>query len=101
MSTKYVASLTEPADEGAPQPMDLPTGVRIYQFVRDRLDDQREEQHPHGHQAYMDSWRKAHDLDKDFASAVYGDDQEKAERILRELTEMADEWRGHPDYPRP
>ncbi|MFE7443787.1 hypothetical protein ACFU7X_25440 [Streptomyces chartreusis] len=81
--------------------MDLQTGVRIYQFVRDRLDDQRQEQHPHGHEAYTDAWRKAHDLDKDYASAVYSGDQEEAERILRELTEMADEWGSHPDYPRP
>lgn len=79
--------------------MDLQTGVRIYQFIRDRLDDRRDEQHPHSHQAYVDAWRRAHDLDKDYANAVHGDDQDEAERILGELTEMADEWKDHPDYP--
>ncbi|WP_086708924.1 hypothetical protein [Streptomyces antimycoticus] len=79
--------------------MDLQTGVRIYQFVRDRLDDRRDEQHPHGHDAYVKAWRKAHDLDKDYSTAVHRGDGAEAERILRELEEMADEWKDHPDHP--
>ncbi|WP_030775551.1 hypothetical protein [Streptomyces sp. NRRL F-2664] len=62
--------------------MTLQTGVKIYQFVRDRLDDQRNEQHPHGHEAYVHAWRKAHDLDKEHANAVAADNTAEAERVL-------------------
>ncbi|MFG2176963.1 hypothetical protein ACGFMO_37315 [Streptomyces niveus] len=79
--------------------MTLQTGVRIYQFVRDRLDDQRDEQHPHGHQAYVDAWRKAQDLSQDHANAVASEDTSEAERVLQELYGMADEWKHHLDYP--
>ncbi|MEV5774214.1 hypothetical protein AB0L49_23640 [Streptomyces antimycoticus] len=82
-------------------PMDLQTGLRLYQFVRDRIDDRRDEQHPHGHDAYVEAWRKAHDLDKEYSTAVYRGDQAEAECILRKLTNMANEWRDHPDYPSP
>ncbi|MFJ8752212.1 hypothetical protein ACIREO_23190 [Streptomyces sp. NPDC102441] len=78
---------------------DLPTGVRIYQFISDRLEDRRIEQHPHGAQEYADTWRTAHDLDKDYANAVHGGDQDQAAHILRKLTEMADVWTSHPDHP--
>lgn len=79
--------------------MDLQTGVRIYQFVRDRLDDQRDEQHPHGHEEYVDAWRKAAGLSQDHATAVQNGDTDEAERVLQELYAMADEWKHHPDYP--
>lgn len=79
--------------------MDLQTGVRIYQFVRDRLEDQRDEQHPHGHEAYVDARLKAAGLSQDHANAVASEDTAEAERTLQELYEMADEWKHHPDYP--
>ncbi|MFF4647496.1 hypothetical protein [Streptomyces sp. NPDC001389] len=79
--------------------MTLQNGVRIYQFVRDRLDDQRDEQHPHGHEAYVNAWRTAAGLSTDHATAVAAEDTAEAERILQELHAMADEWKHHPDYP--
>ena len=79
--------------------MTLQTGVRIYQFVRDRLEDQRDEQHPHGHEAYVDARLKAASLSQDHANAVASEDTAEAERVLQELYEMADEWKHHPDYP--
>jgi len=79
--------------------VNLQTGVRIYQFVRDRLDNQRDKQHPHGHGAYVDEWRKASGISQDYANAVAAEDTDKAERTLQELYGMADEWKHHPDYP--
>ncbi|NEC96225.1 hypothetical protein G3I57_13025 [Streptomyces albidoflavus] len=79
--------------------MTLQTGVQIYQFVRDRLDDQRDEQHPHGHDAYVAAWRKAHDLTQAHATAIQSGDNTETERVLHELYTMADEWKHHPDYP--
>ncbi|MFD4976265.1 hypothetical protein [Streptomyces sp. NPDC058424] len=79
--------------------MTLQTSLRIYQFVRDRLGDQRDEQHPHGHEAYVDAWRRARDLNRDYATAVQSGDSAEAERVLQELYGMADEWKHHPDYP--
>ncbi|MFE3866114.1 hypothetical protein ACFXPT_37730 [Streptomyces goshikiensis] len=79
--------------------MTLQNGVRVYQFVRDRLEDQRDEQYPHGHEAYVDARRTAAALSKDHATAVAADDTAEAERVLQELYGMADEWKHHPDYP--
>ncbi|MEU0743965.1 hypothetical protein [Streptomyces sp. NPDC006134] len=79
--------------------MTLQTGVRIYQFVRDRLEDQRDEQHPHGHDAYVTARLKAADLNRDHATAVQNGDTDKAAHALQELYAMADEWKHHPDYP--
>ncbi|MFD7899054.1 hypothetical protein [Streptomyces sp. NPDC059743] len=79
--------------------MDLQTGVRIYQFVRDRQDDLRNAQHPGGHDAYVQSWRDAHGLSQDYATAVQADDVGEAGRFLSALVAMADQWKSHPDYP--
>ncbi|MFI8992172.1 hypothetical protein ACIG63_45805 [Streptomyces antimycoticus] len=79
--------------------MNLQPGVEVYQFIRDRLEDQRDEQHPHGHQAYVDARRKAHDLSNDYANAVHRGDDDEAARILQGLRTMAAEWKHHPDYP--
>jgi hypothetical protein len=35
--------------------LDPQAGVGVYQFVRDRQDDLRDEQHPDGHDAYVQS----------------------------------------------
>ncbi|MEU9744662.1 hypothetical protein [Streptomyces niveus] len=79
--------------------MDLQTGVRIYQFVRDRQDDLRNEQHPGGHDAYVQSWREAHGLSQDYATAVQAGDASEAGRFLSALVAMAEQWKSHPDYP--
>lgn len=79
--------------------MDLQWGVEVYQFVRDRQDDLRDERHPEGHDDYLQAWRDAHDLHQGYADAVSGGDFDDASRLLAELTDMADLWRGHPQYP--
>lgn len=79
--------------------MDLQTGVRIYQFVRDRQDDLRNAQHPEGHDAYVQSWRDAHGLSQDYAAAVQSGDAAEARRFLSALAAMADQWKDHPDHP--
>ncbi|WP_424892170.1 hypothetical protein [Streptomyces sp. XH2] len=78
--------------------MDLQTGVRVYTFVRDRQDEQRDEQHPQGHHAYVESWHEAHDLSQNYASAVQAGDSEEAGRFLGQLMDMADQWKSHPGY---
>ncbi|MFJ3946297.1 hypothetical protein [Streptomyces griseoaurantiacus] len=80
-------------------PLDPQIGVRVYQFIVDRLEERRREQHPHGHAAYADDWTAAHDLEKDFATAVHAHDSGTAERLLHELWDMAAQWRDHPQHP--
>lgn len=79
--------------------MDLQTGVEIYQFVRDRQDDLRDERHPEGHDAYIQSWRDAQTLSQEYATAVQTGNTEAATCILNALTAMADPWTDHPDFP--
>lgn len=80
-------------------PLDPQPGVRVYQFVADRLDDRRREQYPNGREEYEADWTAAHDLEKDFATAVHGDDLATAEQLLQELMDMAAPWRDHPHHP--
>ncbi|MFE1189902.1 hypothetical protein [[Kitasatospora] papulosa] len=79
--------------------MSFQTGVRIYQFVRDRLDDERDARHPHGHEEYVMAWSKAAGLSQDHVTAVASADADAAERVLQELYGMAAGWKYHPDYP--
>ncbi|MDJ0346822.1 hypothetical protein QMK19_38615 [Streptomyces sp. H10-C2] len=79
--------------------MTLQTGVEIYQFVRDRLEEQRDEQHPDGHQVYADARRKAKQLSQTHANAVAAEDTGAAQRTLVGLYAMADDWKHHPDNP--
>ncbi len=79
--------------------MDLQTGVRMYQFVRDRQDELRDELHPEGHDAYIQSWRDAHELSQEYATAVQTGRTTEATRVLSALTAMADRWNNHPDFP--
>ncbi|MFF4934549.1 hypothetical protein ACFY2H_37570 [Streptomyces griseofuscus] len=80
-------------------PLDVQTGVRVYQFIVDRLEDRRREQYPHGREAYVENWTTAHDLEKDFATAVRAHDSGTAERLLQKLMGMAAQWRDHPHHP--
>ncbi|MBX7554420.1 hypothetical protein K1Y78_42425 [Streptomyces sp. tea 10] len=80
-------------------PLDPQTGVRVYQFIVDRLDDRRREQYPDGREAYEDEWTAAHDLEKAFAEAVHADDSGTAEHLLQELRNMAAPWQNHPHHP--
>ncbi|MGW0778369.1 hypothetical protein ACWD01_33175 [Streptomyces sp. NPDC002835] len=70
-----------------------------YQFVRDRQDDLRDEQHPDGHDAYVESWRDAHKLSQEYATAVHAGNTDEARRLLEALMAMADQWKSHPDFP--
>lgn len=79
--------------------MDLQAGVGVYQFVRDRQDDLRDEQHPDGHDAYVQSWRDAHELSQEFATAVHAGNTDEVRRFLDALMAMADQWKSHPDFP--
>ncbi|MFD6967407.1 hypothetical protein [Streptomyces sp. NPDC059949] len=79
--------------------MDLQTGVQAYQFVRDRQDDLRDEQHPEGHDAYLQSWRDAHELSQGYATAVQAGNTVEATRVLNALMTMAAPWNNHPDFP--
>lgn len=79
--------------------LDLQAGVGVYQFVRDRQDDLRDEQHPDGHDAYVQSWRDAHELSQGFATAVNAGNTDEARRLLDALMAMADQWKSHPDFP--
>jgi hypothetical protein len=76
-------------------PLDPQTGVRVYQFLVDRLEDRRREQYPDGREAYEADWTAAHDPEKSYAEAVHADDLATAERHLHELTDMAAPWRDH------
>ncbi|MET7608315.1 hypothetical protein [Streptomyces avermitilis] len=79
--------------------LDPQTGVRVYQFVVDRLDDRRREQYPDGREVYEADWTAVHDLEKAFAEVVHANDLVTAERHLQELTGMAAPWRDHPHHP--
>ncbi|MGC0379830.1 hypothetical protein [Streptomyces sp. SAI-129] len=80
-------------------PLDPQTGVRVYQFIADRLDDRRREHYPAGREEYEADWAAAHDLEKAFAEAVHADDPGTAEGLLQELNGMAAQWRCHPHHP--
>jgi len=79
--------------------LDLQAGVGVYQFVRDRQDDLRDEQHPDGHDAYVQSWRDAHELSQEYATAVHAGNTDEARRLLDALMAMAEQWKSHPDFP--
>ncbi|MGD1220492.1 hypothetical protein AB9Q10_18920 [Streptomyces krungchingensis] len=80
-------------------PLDPQTGVRLYQFIVDRLEDRRREQYPTGREAYEADWTAAHDLEKNFAEAVHAEDLATAEQLLRKLMDMAARWPDHPHHP--
>ncbi|MFJ4003780.1 hypothetical protein ACIPWL_10020 [Streptomyces sp. NPDC090023] len=80
-------------------PLDLQTGVRVYQFVADRLDDRRRDQYPDGREEYETDWAAAHDLEKAFSEAVHADDSGTAEHLLQQLRDMAAPWQDHPHHP--
>lgn len=80
-------------------PLDLQTGVRVYQFVADRLDDRRRAQYPDGREEYETDWAAAHDLEKAFSEAVHADDSGTAEHLLQQLRDMAAPWQDHPHHP--
>ncbi|RSS79856.1 hypothetical protein EF919_40935 [Streptomyces sp. WAC02707] len=80
-------------------PLDQQTGVRVYQFIVDRLEDRRHEHYPAGREAYEADWTAAHDLEKDFAQAVHADDPATAEQLLQQLMDMAAPWCNHPHHP--
>ncbi len=80
-------------------PLDLQTGVRVYQFVADRLDDRRRDQYPDGREEYETDWAAAHDLEKAFAEAVHAHESSAAEHLLQQLRDMAAPWRNHPHHP--
>ncbi|MER6195974.1 hypothetical protein ACFV0H_06775 [Streptomyces erythrochromogenes] len=79
--------------------LDLQTGVRVYQFVADRLDDQRRDQYPDGREEYETDWTTAHDLEKAFAEAVHAREFGTAEQFLQQLRGMAAAWQDHPHHP--
>lgn len=79
--------------------LDLQAGVRVYQFVVDRLDDRRREQYPDGREEYETDWSAAHGLEKAFAEAVYADDSDASEHLLQKLRTMAAPWQHHPHHP--
>lgn len=80
-------------------PLDPQTGVRVYQFIVDRLEERRRKQYPHGREEYMHDRTAARGLEKDFATAVRAQDSGTAERLLQELWDMAAQWRDHPHHP--
>ncbi|GLX22431.1 hypothetical protein [Streptomyces lavendulae] len=80
-------------------PVDQQTGVRLYQFIVDQLEDRRREHYPAGREAYEADWTAAHDLEKDFAEAVHAGDLATAEQLLQQLTAMAAPWQDHPHHP--
>ncbi|EDY52704.1 hypothetical protein [Streptomyces clavuligerus] len=79
--------------------LDPQTGVSVYQFVVDRLEDRRREQYPEGSEAYSADWAAAHALEKDFAEAIHSDDRPTAHQLLQQLLDMAAPWRDHPHHP--
>ncbi|MEU0665248.1 hypothetical protein ABZ508_13710 [Streptomyces lavendulocolor] len=79
--------------------LDQQTGVRVYQFIVDRLEERRREQYPNGREEYEADWTAAHNLEKDFATAVHAADLVTAEQLLQELNRMAALWRDHPHHP--
>lgn len=80
-------------------PVDQQTGVRLYQFVVDRLEGRRGEQYPAGRQEYEADWTAAHDLEKTYAEAVHANALATAESLLQKLRNVAEQWRDHPDHP--
>lgn len=61
-------------------PLAAQTGVSVYQFIVDRIEEQRREEYPRGHEAYLDARTTAHDLEKDFAEAVRADERDGRRR---------------------
>lgn len=56
-------------------------------------------QHPDGHDAYVQSWRDAHELSQEYATAVHAGNTDEARRLLDALMAMADQRKSHPDFP--
>ncbi|MEU2770666.1 MULTISPECIES: hypothetical protein [Streptomyces] len=79
--------------------LDSQTGVGVYQFIVDRLEDRRREEYPDGREAYEDNWTAAQDLEKAYAEAVHTDAPDTAGRLFHELMNMADRWPDHPHHP--
>ncbi|MEV5645075.1 hypothetical protein AB0L67_33865 [Streptomyces flaveolus] len=51
------------------------------------------------HDAYVQSWRDAHELSQQFATAVHAGNTDEVRRLLDALMAMADQWKSHPDFP--
>ncbi|MCX4791899.1 hypothetical protein OG369_39260 [Streptomyces sp. NBC_01221] len=50
---------------------------------------------------YIQSWRDAHALSQEYATAVQAGNTDEATRLLNALMTMADPWKNHPDFPAP
>ncbi len=79
--------------------MSYQTGVLLYGFLADRLDERMRAQYPDGRAAYRDDWQAAHDLAHAHADAVSAGDDEWAAEYLQGLRAMAVDWDDHPDHP--
>ncbi|MFD8947567.1 hypothetical protein ACFV0B_01735 [Streptomyces xanthophaeus] len=79
--------------------VDLQTGVRVYQFITDRIDERRRDQYPDGREEHDTDWIAAHDLEKAFAEAVHADESGTAEHLLQQLRDMAAPWQDHAHHP--
>ncbi|MGW1617244.1 hypothetical protein ACWCQZ_49610 [Streptomyces sp. NPDC002285] len=80
-------------------PLDPQTGVRLYQFIVDRLEERRREQYPADREWYESDWTAAHGLEKAFAEAIHAADVATAEQLFQELIDMVAPWRRHPHHP--
>ncbi|MBO0655905.1 hypothetical protein J1792_24960 [Streptomyces triculaminicus] len=76
-------------------PLDLQTGVRVYQFIRARQAE-GDKQRPEGYD--VQSWREVHDLSQNYANAVQAGDTDEAGRLLGVLMVKADQWKSHPHH---
>src|SRR5690606_13344611 len=62
--------------------LDQQIGVRVYQFIVDRLEERRRDKYPNGREEYEADWTAAHNLEKDFATAVHAANLATAEQLL-------------------
>ncbi|MFJ6438721.1 hypothetical protein [Streptomyces sp. NPDC091416] len=75
------------------------SGVRVYQFIVDRLDERRRERHPAGREEYEADWLAAHELEQALAEAGHAGDVVMAESLLHHLMDVAAQWQDHPHHP--
>ncbi|WAU78302.1 hypothetical protein O1Q96_00175 (plasmid) [Streptomyces sp. Qhu-G9] len=54
---------------------------------------------PGHHPAYIQSWRDAHELSQEYATAVRAGNTDEARRCLDALMTVADQWKSHSDFP--